>query len=214
MAGALPGFGPRLWYCLPAVPLTWHWQVVANRWVCFLGNFRGNTIVCLQSGHTRAAESGRHVNLVLPGTAGSAPPAARGLSRRRGHPVPSRGVSGEWLGAPEPKVGGWWERGARSPGLAPALHLKLRQIPCCEGKLSRSGRSSCAWKPAAVLLWVRGQRMALGRSKAPPCHCSAGLGLAGLGRGPSAEGPELPPGSGEPSPQPAAQTFLFVAARG
>lgn len=58
MAGALPGFGPRPRYCLPAVPLTWHWRVVANCWVCFLGNFCGNMIVCLQSGHTRAAGSG------------------------------------------------------------------------------------------------------------------------------------------------------------
>lgn len=132
------------------------------------------------AGRQPGAERGSRVNLVLPGKAGSAPwdACARGLSCCRGCRGPGAlcraGESpGERLGAPEPKVGGG-NVPPGTPGLAPALHLKLKQISHGKGKFGRSGRSFCAWKPEVVLLWVRVEKTAPGRGKAPARSWSAG----------------------------------------
>lgn len=63
----------------------------------------------------------------------------------------SRESPEERVAAPELKVGGG-NAFLGAPGLIPALHLKLRQVPDCKGKFGQSGKRFCAWKQEAVLL--------------------------------------------------------------
>lgn len=101
---------------------------------------------------------GSCVNTILPGKAGSALWAASawGLSHCQGwhgcRVLCQAGESPEeWVGAPELKVGGG-NAFLGAPGLIPALHLKLKQVPNCKGKFGQSGKSFCAWKWEVVPL--------------------------------------------------------------